>query len=156
MFKLIFCMIFIKQNRLAEAASGTGAVVFENAALQEERFALLSPQAMCPGLNKSDYAGVFHAAKMSNLSFDLLTNTGLIFNFLDVFESLVSLTTVAKSPQACVSQLAHGLQVVSDIEKATHGAAGKSMGCRNKNHLFRLIIFVLGFIFANLTSKPSK
>lgn len=126
-------------SRGAKMYQESGSVLFENAALNkndygEERYALISPQAMCPGLNKSDYAGVFHAAKMSNLSFDLLTNTGLIFNSLDVFESLVSLTTVARTPQACVSQLAHGLQVVSDIEKATHGAAGKSMGANLDTH----------------------
>eukprot|EP00398_MALV-I-01_sp_L67-1_P000846 gene846-871_t len=123
---------------LAEAKALQGSdsgVVFENAALQEERFGLIAPQAMCPGLNKCDYAGAFHAAKMSNLSFDLLTNTGLLFNFLDVFESLVSLTTVARTPQACVSQLAHGLTVVSDIERATNGAAGKQTGAgADSNH----------------------
>lgn len=113
--------------RAVEAIATAKQASGSQAPIETERFSLIAPQALCPGLNKCNYSGVFHAAKMNGLSFDLLANTGLLFNFLDVFQSLVSLISVGRTPQTCVNQLAHGFTVVTDIDRSVMGAEGKNI-----------------------------
>jgi hypothetical protein len=95
----------------AAAPSGEGD---EESDAKMRRWALVSHAAHTPGMEKMSYQSLFQAAKMRGVSFDLFNNVGCVFTFLDVFNSLFSLLSIERNPEACAKRLASAISAVTE------------------------------------------
>eukprot|EP00971_Amphidinium_carterae_P101768 2014176-Amphidinium_carterae.1 len=59
---------------------------------------LLTHLLALTGMDKSSYSAVFQMVKMRGVSFDLFSNLGCAFTFLDVFHGLFTILAVERRP----------------------------------------------------------
>jgi len=69
------------------------------------RWALVNQTTYAPGMDKSSYTAVFQMVKMRGVSFDLLSNLGCAFTFLDVFHGLFTILAVERRPSGCLRRM---------------------------------------------------
>mmetsp|Transcript_13831 Transcript_13831/g.32628 ORF Transcript_13831/g.32628 Transcript_13831/m.32628 type:complete len:1087 (-) Transcript_13831:51-3311(-) len=98
----------------AEQAEGAGSAGKEDPHEQGVRWALVNHTTSAPGMEKSSYPAVFQMVKMRGVSFDLLSNLGCAFTYLDVFHGLFSILAVERRPSACLRRVLEALNGLAE------------------------------------------
>lgn len=96
------------------AAMSADGIEEEEEDLKIRRWALVSHTAHTPGMEKMSYQSLFQAAKMRGVSYDLSSNVGCVFAFLDVASSLFSLLAIDQSVEACAKRLTSAIAAVTE------------------------------------------
>jgi len=99
------------------SVDATGALLSNG----ESRCALVAHPAHLPGLDRQSHQQLFQLAKSKGISFDLFNNTGCVFNFLDVFQSLFALLVVDRTHEKCMRRLSAAVTALDGVRGQCKG-----------------------------------
>eukprot|EP00929_Paragymnodinium_shiwhaense_P111909 TRINITY_DN80184_c0_g1_i1.p1 TRINITY_DN80184_c0_g1~~TRINITY_DN80184_c0_g1_i1.p1 ORF type:complete len:1036 (+),score=232.72 TRINITY_DN80184_c0_g1_i1:140-3247(+) len=88
---------------------------------KSRRWAMCCTASHVPGLNRRGYQPLFQAARLRGVTFDPLSNTGCIFEFLDVPNSLFSMVAVDRTPASTAKRLGSALEVMGEPQLDSRG-----------------------------------